>query len=104
MKHFPPPLKILIFQLALVITISFLIPTIIPQPYLYFTALQAIEYYETTFTVADNIYGSTFFVATGFHRLHVIIGSTFLIVCLLRQMKYHFTSNHHFGFKAAAGY
>nr|YP_009645826.1 cytochrome c oxidase subunit III [Myuchelys georgesi]QBX97507.1 cytochrome c oxidase subunit III [Myuchelys georgesi] len=71
---------------------------------LYFTALQAMEYYETTFTVADSIYGSTFFIATGFHGLHVIIGSTFLIVCLLRQMKYHFTSNHHFGFEAAAWY
>nr|YP_009113982.1 cytochrome c oxidase subunit III [Platemys platycephala]AGL45251.1 cytochrome c oxidase subunit III [Platemys platycephala] len=71
---------------------------------LYFTALQAMEYYETTFTMADSVYGSTFFVATGFHGLHVIIGSTFLIVCLLRQTKFHFTSNHHFGFEAAAWY
>nr|YP_009420981.1 cytochrome c oxidase subunit III [Pseudemydura umbrina]ASR18161.1 cytochrome c oxidase subunit III [Pseudemydura umbrina] len=71
---------------------------------LYFTVLQAMEYYETTFTIADSIYGSTFFVATGFHGLHVIIGSTFLIVCLMRQMKHHFTSAHHFGFEAAAWY
>nr|YP_009443258.1 cytochrome c oxidase subunit III [Mesoclemmys hogei]ATQ37392.1 cytochrome c oxidase subunit III [Mesoclemmys hogei] len=71
---------------------------------LYFTALQAMEYYETTFTMADSVYGSTFFVATGFHGLHVMIGSTFLIICLLRQTKYHFTSNHHFGFEAAAWY
>nr|AUY55037.1 cytochrome c oxidase subunit III [Chelodina oblonga] len=71
---------------------------------IYFTALQATEYFETTFTVADSVYGSTFFVATGFHGLHVIIGSTFLMICLLRQMKYHFTSNHHFGFEAAAWY
>lgn len=70
----------------------------------YFTLLQASEYYETSFTISDGVYGSTFFMATGFHGLHVIIGSTFLIVCFLRQLKYHFTSNHHFGFEAAAWY
>lgn len=69
---------------------------------LYFTALQAIEYYEAPFTIADGVYGSTFFVATGFHGLHVIIGSTFLAVCLLRQVLFHFISDHHFGFEAAA--
>lgn len=68
----------------------------------YFTFLQAIEYYEAPFTIADGVYGSTFFVATGFHGLHVIIGTTFLAVCLLRQIKYHFTIEHHFGFEAAA--
>lgn len=71
---------------------------------LYFTILQASEYYETPFSISDGIYGSTFFIATGFHGLHVIIGSTFLIVCLLRQLKFHFTSKHHFGFEAAAWY
>nr|BAX90085.1 cytochrome oxidase subunit 3 [Peltocephalus dumerilianus] len=71
---------------------------------LYFTTLQATEYYEATFTIADSIYGATFFVATGFHGLHVIIGSTFLFICLIRQTKYHFTSHHHFGFEAAAWY
>nr|AGZ18935.1 cytochrome c oxidase subunit III [Dermophis mexicanus] len=71
---------------------------------LYFTALQATEYYEAPFTISDGIYGSTFFVATGFHGLHVIIGSTFLTVCLIRQILYHFTSKHHFGFEAAAWY
>lgn len=71
---------------------------------LYFTALQAIEYYEAPFTIADGVYGSTFFVATGFHGLHVIIGSTFLAVCLIRQILFHFTSDHHFGFEAAAWY
>nr|BAP46346.1 cytochrome c oxidase subunit III [Lepomis macrochirus] len=70
----------------------------------YFTFLQAMEYYEAPFTIADGVYGSTFFVATGFHGLHVIIGSTFLGICLLRQIKYHFTSEHHFGFEAAAWY
>nr|BCO16600.1 cytochrome oxidase subunit 3 [Goniurosaurus splendens] len=71
---------------------------------LYFTLLQAMEYFEAPFTIADGVYGSTFFVATGFHGLHVIIGTTFLTICLLRQMKYHFTTNHHFGFEAAAWY
>nr|YP_097212.1 cytochrome c oxidase subunit III [Gyrinophilus porphyriticus]AAU20662.1 cytochrome c oxidase subunit III [Gyrinophilus porphyriticus] len=71
---------------------------------LYFTLLQAMEYYEAPFTIADGVYGSTFFVATGFHGLHVIIGSSFLLVCLLRQINFHFTSNHHFGFEAAAWY
>jgi cytochrome c oxidase subunit 3 len=45
---------------------------------LYFTALQAYEYLEAPFTIADSAYGSTFFVATGFHGIHVIIGTTFL--------------------------
>nr|YP_009170534.1 cytochrome c oxidase subunit III [Lonchura punctulata]ALF04019.1 cytochrome c oxidase subunit III [Lonchura punctulata] len=70
----------------------------------YFTALQAMEYYEAPFSIADGVYGSTFFVSTGFHGLHVIIGSTFLLVCLARLIKYHFTPNHHFGFEAAAWY
>ena len=68
----------------------------------YFTLLQASEYYEAPFTISDGVYGSTFFVATGFHGLHVIIGSTFLTVCFFRQLKFHFTSSHHFGFEAAA--
>nr|ALF63214.1 cytochrome c oxidase subunit III [Crenicichla regani] len=71
---------------------------------LYFTLLQAMEYYEAPFTIADGAYGSTFFVATGFHGLHVIIGSTFLAVCLLRQIQHHFTTEHHFGLEAAIWY
>nr|ASV48140.1 cytochrome c oxidase subunit III [Dendrobates tinctorius] len=71
---------------------------------LYFTILQAMEYYEAPFTIADGIYGSTFFVATGFHGLHVIIGSLFLLTCLFRQINFHFTTLHHFGFEAAAWY
>lgn len=71
---------------------------------LYFTALQAYEYWEAPFTIADSVYGSIFFVATGFHGLHVIIGTTFLIVCLIRLYLHHFSSKHHFGFEAAAWY
>nr|BBC14911.1 cytochrome c oxidasesubunit III [Xenoturbella japonica] len=71
---------------------------------LYFTTLQAMEYVEASFTIADSAYGSTFFVATGFHGLHVIIGTTFLAVCLTRQMMFHYSKSHHFGFEAAAWY
>ena len=70
----------------------------------YFTALQALEYYEAPFAISDSVYGSTFFVATGFHGLHVIIGSSFLIICLYRIYICHFSRNHHFGFEAAAWY
>jgi cytochrome c oxidase subunit 3 len=70
----------------------------------YFTALQVYEYLEASFSIADSIYGSTFFVATGFHGLHVLIGSTFLLICLIRGAKFHFSSSHHFGFEAAAWY
>nr|YP_010161658.1 cytochrome c oxidase subunit III [Phyllophorella liuwutiensis]QRI59067.1 cytochrome c oxidase subunit 3 [Phyllophorella liuwutiensis] len=71
---------------------------------IYFTCLQAWEYIDSPFTIADGIYGSTFFVATGFHGLHVIIGTTFLTVCLLRLIHHHFSNYHHFGFEAAAWY
>nr|YP_006575996.1 cytochrome c oxidase subunit III [Tropisternus sp. BYU-CO166]ACZ58510.1 cytochrome c oxidase subunit III [Tropisternus sp. BYU-CO166] len=71
---------------------------------LYFTALQAYEYIEAPFCISDSVYGSCFFMATGFHGLHVIIGTTFLAVCLYRHYKNHFSSIHHFGFEAAAWY
>nr|YP_010259504.1 cytochrome c oxidase subunit III [Ahamus yushuensis]UIX24744.1 cytochrome c oxidase subunit 3 [Ahamus yushuensis]UJP71236.1 cytochrome c oxidase subunit 3 [Thitarodes sp. XS20]WRY71464.1 cytochrome c oxidase subunit 3 [Ahamus luquensis] len=71
---------------------------------IYFTILQMYEYYEASFTIADSIYGSTFFMATGFHGLHVIIGTIFLLICLLRHINNHFSMNHHFGFEAAAWY
>nr|DAC76875.1 TPA_asm: cytochrome c oxidase subunit III [Pseudomyrmex gracilis] len=70
----------------------------------YFTCLQAIEYLESPFTISDSVYGSTFFVATGFHGLHVIIGTLFLMVCLNRLIMNHFSSRHHFGFEASAWY
>nr|YP_010463336.1 cytochrome c oxidase subunit III [Rusicada privata]UUJ37864.1 cytochrome c oxidase subunit 3 [Rusicada privata]WCO87237.1 cytochrome c oxidase subunit 3 [Rusicada privata] len=71
---------------------------------IYFTILQAYEYLEAPFTIADSIYGSTFFMATGFHGLHVIIGTLFLLICLIRHLNNHFSKNHHFGFEAAAWY
>ena len=69
---------------------------------IYFTILQGLEYFEARFTFADRIYGSTFFIATGFHGLHVLVGTLFLIVILFRHINYEFSINHHFGFEAAA--
>jgi cytochrome c oxidase subunit 3 len=69
-----------------------------------FTAFQAYEYMHAGFSYAGHIYGSTFFMATGFHGAHVIIGTIFLLVCLFRAMKGHFTPKQHFGFEAAAWY
>nr|YP_001936611.1 cytochrome c oxidase subunit III [Eremobates cf. palpisetulosus SEM-2008]ACA49839.1 cytochrome oxidase subunit 3 [Eremobates cf. palpisetulosus SEM-2008] len=71
---------------------------------LYFISIQGLEYYEAPFSIADSVYGSTFFMATGFHGLHVIIGTLFLSVTLIRLIKFHFSSHHHFGFEAAAWY
>lgn len=71
---------------------------------IYFSILQYIEYKEASFSISDSVYGSCFFIATGFHGLHVLIGTIFLIVCLIRLIKKHFSSNHHFGFEAAAWY
>ena len=51
-----------------------------------------------------GVYGSSFFMATGFHGFHVLVGSIFLMVCLYRQINYHFSKQHHFGFEAAAWY
>nr|YP_010258355.1 cytochrome c oxidase subunit III [Neocentrocnemis stali]AGO28031.1 cytochrome c oxidase subunit III [Neocentrocnemis stali] len=70
----------------------------------YFTVLQGYEYLESSFSISDSVYGSCFFMATGFHGIHVIIGTTFLSVCLMRHMMNHFSANHHFGFEAAAWY
>ena len=69
-----------------------------------FTILQLFEYSSASFSIADGIYGSTFYIATGFHGFHVFIGTCFLIVCLFRVWGYHFTKQHHFGFEAAAWY
>lgn len=70
----------------------------------YFTCLQALEYWEAPFCIADGTYGSTFFIATGFHGIHVIVGTIFLFTGLIRHLSLHFSQNHHFGFEAAAWY
>jgi len=70
----------------------------------FFTALQGLEYVSAPFTISDGVYGSTFYMATGFHGFHVLIGTIFLTICLIRLQLEHFTKEHHFGFEAAAWY
>jgi len=70
----------------------------------YFTYLQKWEYDLTSFAISDSIYGSTFFLITGFHGLHVIVGTIFLLVILVRMVRFRFRAEHHFGFEAAAWY
>lgn len=69
-----------------------------------FTAFQAYEYAHAGFAFSGHIYGSTFFMATGFHGFHVLIGTIFLAVCLFRAVAGHFKPEQHFGFEAAAWY
>ncbi|MFA7440572.1 MAG: cytochrome c oxidase subunit 3 [Sphingomonadaceae bacterium] len=69
-----------------------------------FSALQMYEYSHATFGLSGNIYGATFYLATGFHGFHVIVGTIFLIVCLIRAYQGDFTPKQHFGFEAAAWY
>nr|YP_009364250.1 cytochrome c oxidase subunit III [Anaulaciulus koreanus]ARF02893.1 cytochrome c oxidase subunit III [Anaulaciulus koreanus] len=71
---------------------------------IYFTLLQMFEYIEATYTIADSVFGSCFFMATGFHGFHVLIGTSFLLICFLRHSTAHYSSYHHFGFEAAAWY
>ena len=69
-----------------------------------FSCLQAYEYSHAAFGFTDGIYASTFYLATGFHGLHVLIGTIFLAVCLRRTYKGHFTEKQHLGFEFAAWY
>ncbi|WP_028035514.1 cytochrome c oxidase subunit 3 [Chelativorans sp. J32] len=69
-----------------------------------FSFVQAYEYMHAPFSFSDSIYGATFYMATGFHGFHVLIGTIFLAVCLLRAMAGQFTPKQHFGFEAAAWY
>ena len=69
-----------------------------------FTCFQGYEYYHATFHFKDGIYPSAFYMATGFHGFHVLVGSIFLTVCLFRAKNGHFTPQSHFGFEAAAWY
>jgi cytochrome c oxidase subunit 3 len=69
-----------------------------------FTMLQLYEYKTSNFTMSDSVYGSTFFITTGFHGLHVLIGTIFLIVSTIRLYIRHTTSEHHFGLEAGIWY
>nr|YP_010385512.1 cytochrome c oxidase subunit III [Halotydeus destructor]UPN63256.1 cytochrome oxidase subunit 3 [Halotydeus destructor] len=71
---------------------------------IYFSMLQGLEYMEAEFSMSDSIYGSSFFMSTGFHGIHVIIGTTFLATCTIRMMKKQISSKHMVGFEMAAWY
>ena len=71
---------------------------------LLFTSIQAYEYAHAPFGFGGNTYGSAFYMATGFHGFHVIVGTIFLTVCLIRTYRGDFTPKQHFGFEAAAWY
>lgn len=66
-----------------------------------FTFIQYYEYTVAPFSINDSIFGSLFFMLTGFHGLHVLVGTIFLIVCLIRHFNLHFTINQHVGFECA---
>ena len=69
-----------------------------------FTGFQMYEYSHVHFGFTDGVFASNFFMATGFHGFHVLVGTIFLAVCLWRANKGHFTADSHFGFEAAAWY
>lgn len=84
-------------QTIIALTITILLGSI-------FTGCQYFEYYNAPFSINDGIYASIFYMTTGFHGFHVLVGTIFLLVSLWRQRNYHFTRQHHFGFEAAAWY
>lgn len=71
---------------------------------IYFSLLQWEEYNKSFFTISDSSFGTIFFIITGFHGLHVIIGTIFIIIINQRLIKSHFSPSHHFGFEASAWY
>ena len=71
---------------------------------LFFTMLQGTEYFYCSFCISDGAYGSCFYLATGFHGLHVIFGTLFLLACLFRSLSCHFTPDRHLGFVFACWY
>nr|YP_010878926.1 cytochrome c oxidase subunit III [Batracomorphus chlorophana]WHE42578.1 cytochrome c oxidase subunit 3 [Batracomorphus chlorophana] len=70
----------------------------------YFSMIQLYEYLECSFSISDSVFGSTFFLMTGFHGIHVIIGTMFLITSTIRMKKLHFSSEHMVGFESSAWY
>ncbi|MEY3553721.1 MAG: hypothetical protein RL735_2069 [Pseudomonadota bacterium] len=69
-----------------------------------FSVVQVYEYMHASFGFKGSIYGATFFMATGFHGFHVLVGTIFLLVCLMRANAGHFTQKQHLGFEFAAWY
>jgi cytochrome c oxidase subunit 3 len=81
--------------------ISFVITIVLA---IIFTFCQYFEYVNSSFTIADSVYGSCFYMATGFHGFHVFVGTLALSVMLYRLYNHQFTTQHHLGFEAAAWY
>jgi len=70
-----------------------------------FSGFQAYEYHHASFKLVDGVYAANFYLATGFHGLHVLVGTIFLTVCYFRARKGHFNHGHgHLGFEFAAWY
>jgi len=69
-----------------------------------FTFFQGVEYSVSSFTISDGVFGSCFYFSTGFHGLHVMIGTIFLGVGLWRIFAYHSTDSHHLGLESAILY
>lgn len=69
-----------------------------------FTLFQVFEYVNRTFSISDSVFGTNFFVSTGFHGLHVLIGTLFLFFCVFRSINIEFVSIHHLGFEFAIWY
>jgi cytochrome c oxidase subunit 3 len=66
-----------------------------------FTGLQALEYVNAPFSISDGVFGSCFYISTGFHGFHVFVGTLALFVSFIRIALNHFTNKHHFGFESA---
>ena len=71
---------------------------------LIFTLFQGIEYSVSSFTISDGVFGTCFFFGTGFHGIHVIVGTAFLAVGLWRLTAYHLTDHHHLGYESGILY
>ena len=70
----------------------------------FFSFVQVYEYGHAPFSFSESIYGATFYMATGFHGFHVLVGTIFLMVCLVRGLRDNLNQKQHFGFEAAAWY
>lgn len=70
----------------------------------YFSLLQIIEYIQSEFSINDSSYGNIFFIATGFHGIHVLIGSTFILINIINIKKIFITNKQHIGFELSAWY
>ena len=71
---------------------------------LLFTCLQVLEYFDAPFTISDSIFGSCFYLTTGFHGFHVFVGTISLFVSFIRLVLNHYTNTHHFGFESSIWY